>query len=876
MKLNSYFFFFLLFALPPSSFCQISDDFSDGDFIQNPSWQGDAANFIVNTAGELQLNAAVAGTSMLAVQGNIPDSAIWNLRFRLGFAPSNQNLLRIYLLADQSDLPSANGYFLEIGETGSQDAIRFFRQDAGAKTLLAVGQPALVAVNPDIRLKIKRTKTGVWQVEAAAGNNALQLQFSIADASFGGGANRFFGFQCVYTASNVAKFFFDDISILPDVPDTQPPVLLAANAEDSTTVKVVFDEELDSLSAVFPANYSISNGAGQLNSVALLADQRTVLLGLSSPLATGVYTLQTSGLKDVLGNESAIQTADFQFVKIDAAAEFDILINEIMADPTPSAGLPEVEWLELFNRSSKTIDLATLHIQDASGAPVQLPTFKFLPGAYLVLTAILNVADLQAATTGTVIGTPIGTTALNNDGDVLTLSNSSGQVIDRVAYSADWHTDADKADGGWSLERANPNLPCLGSENWRSCPLFPGGTPGAQNASFQDVSDEEAPRLLSVFPESATSLLLVFSEGLDKNAAQNVAAYQLAPSRNVASAEQLPDDRAKVRLTLADPLQAAIVYALTVESSVTDCSGNALETGDTLLLGLPEKPEPQDIILNEIMFDPAPNNARYVEFFNRSQKIFNWSEFFFAKIVNDTVRSIAQIVQNRLFLPEHYDVFTEFPNNIRNTFANIQPENVLQNNLSSLDNEEGNITLIWAKNGETVRVDSFDYSTDFHNALLSKGEREGVALERIDANAPTNAAANWTSASPAKTGAPGTPTLPNSQLLVPSPPGSDFITLSAQRLSPDDDGYEDFLDIRYSLPQTGFFATATIFDSEGIPVKHLARQELIGTEGSLRWDGDLDDGSRAKPGIYVLFLELFVPNGGTERVKKAVAVVGRF
>ena len=93
--------FFL--GLPGSAFSQIADNFSDGDFSQNPTWQGDAASFLINPAGELQLNAAAAGTSLLTVQGNIPDSAVWSLHFRLGFAPSTNNLLRIYLLADLAD-----------------------------------------------------------------------------------------------------------------------------------------------------------------------------------------------------------------------------------------------------------------------------------------------------------------------------------------------------------------------------------------------------------------------------------------------------------------------------------------------------------------------------------------------------------------------------------------------------------------------------------------------------------------------------------------------------------------------------------------------------------------------------------------------------
>ncbi|NJN53930.1 MAG: hypothetical protein HC804_03735, partial [Anaerolineae bacterium] len=255
--------------------------------------------------------------------------------------------------------------------------------------------------------------------------------------------------------------------------------------------------------------------------------------------------------------------------------------------PDPSAGLPNAEWLELFNRSSKTIDLATLRIQDATSAPVQLPTFLFQPQTYIALTAPANAAALQAATSGTVLAAPISTTMLNNDGDVLTLSNLTSQVIDRVAYSVDWHSNSGKAEGGWTLERINPNLPCLGGENWQSCPSLPGGTLGAQNASFQNLPDDDAPRLLSAFPESATSLLLVFSEGLDKNTAQNPAAYYLAPPRNIASAEQLPTDRAQVRLTLADPLQTATVYALTVETSVTDCSGNAVAATDTIFWDCP-------------------------------------------------------------------------------------------------------------------------------------------------------------------------------------------------------------------------------------------------------------------------------------------------
>lgn len=863
----------LFFLAPTSVHAQIADNFSDGNLNQNPAWAGDIDSFNINAAGELQLDAAVAGAARISVAGNIPDSAVWELRFRLDFAPSNNNQLKIYLLADQADLAAANGYFLEIGETGSLDALRFYRQDAGTKTLIASGLPALVASNPDIRLRVRRTATGGWELEAASGTGAFQAQFSTVDATYAGGPNRHFGIQCIYTASNITRFYFDDLSILPDVPDTTPPVLLSADANDANTVTVLFDEILDSLSAIDPAHYSINNGIGQAQTANLQADRKSVRLELTNALSTGSYSLQAVGVKDLAGNESSAQNVVFQFQKIEAAAEFDILINEIMADPTPGVGLPEVEWLELYNRSDKIIELSGLRIQDATGTPVVLPAHLFLPGTYVVLAASVNAATLQTVASGPVLGTAIGTTILNNDGDLLTLTDAAGNTIDRVSYTVDWHTDADKNDGGWSLERINPELPCLGRPNWQSCPVPPGGTPGAQNASFQTTTDQEPPRLVYAFPETPTSVLLGFSEELNKVGAEILAEYHISPSINISNAEILPA-RAFVRLSLATALQPSVLYAVTVGSAVTDCSGNPVPSTDTLFIGLTEKPEPQDIVANEVMFNPATGNGRYVEFYNRSNRIFNWSEFFIASFFDGT--EVLAVTHDRLFLPGQYAVLTEFPNNIRSTFSNIKPADVLENDLPSIADDAGNITLYWSKDGATVVLDSLDYSEDWHNALFSSGDRDGVALERLDPGGPTNAASNWTSASAAVTGLPGTPTLPNSQRLSASPSASGLITLSANRLSPDADGYEDFLDIRYDLPRAGFFAAMTVFDSEGIPVKRLARQELIGTEGNLRWDGDLDGSGSARPGIYVLFFELFAPDGATERLKKTVAVVGKF
>jgi Lamin Tail Domain len=863
--------FALLLFFSARLFAQISDNFSDGNFTANPAWQGDVANFIVNPDGELQLKAAAEGSSVLAVQGVIPDSAVWELRFQLKFPPSSQNLLRIYLLADQANLAQANGYFLEIGETGSNDAIRMFRQNGAVKTLLATGQAASVATNPNIRLRAQRTRNGAWRLEAGPVGGVSLLQFNTSDAAFGGGPNRFFGFQCIYTTGNKENFSFDDLDIRVYQPDKTPPAPVSAQAENATTLNVVFNEVLDSLSAVKTGNYTIV-GLGQPVSAVLLPGKNMVRLTLGQPLGNGSFTLQTNNITDAVGNTSGLQSVNFQYFNLQGVAEFDVLINEIMSDPEPTRGLPDAEWLELYNRSDKFIDLKTLRIDDG-GTPQALPTFVMPPKSYATLCSPNAAAALGTAAKNVVVVPAFP--SLNNSGETLTLTEAaSGLTVDRVPFKLDWHTDKDKKDGGWSLERVNPGTPCIGSANWQSAAQLPGGTPGSANFAFSNAPDTQKPRLLDAYPTDARSIRLTFSEGLDKNDAVNPALYQITPTRAVAAAALNPLDRAVVTLTLGDALQPAAVYALRVVEALRDCSGNGAVSTDTLYLGLPEKPGKKDIVVNEILFNPATGGARYVEFFNRSNKILSWEDLF---VANFKESDFVLVGLQRLLLPGRYDVFTTDPDDLKTRFAGIRAADVLPFDLPSLADDAGNIAVYYSKNGETIVLDSFDYQEDYHNALFNDSEREGVALERIRTEEPTNIPANWTSAAPVPTGAPGTPTLPNSQRLSgPDRSADNLIFLPIERLSPDDDGFEDFLDIQYKLPATGYAASVQIFDSEGIPVRRLLRQELAGTEGGLRWDGEAEDGEKARPGIYILFMEIFAPTGETKRVKKAFAVVGRF
>ncbi len=861
----------VFFSASSPAISQLEEDFSDGDFLQNPTWVGDVSHFIVNGAGQLQLMAPQAGSSVLAVVVDIPDSAVWLLDVRLEFAPSASNLLRVYFMADRPDLLQANGYYLEIGENGNADAIRLFRQTGAVRTLLSSGTPGLVAFEPVIvRLRVRRSTAGLWSVEARTSGGSFSAEGSAVDPTHSPGLGRYFGFYCLYTATRRDRFFFDNIRISPDIPDTEPPVLLSAGAtSDGQAVVLQFNEELDSLSALEPAHYAVM---GQPPVSEVLFDGRTesVRLRLAKSLSTGTYEVQTQQIADLAGNVSGLQSASFSFLRTEAAGEFDVLINEIMADPTPSVGLPEVEWLELYNRSTRIIDLSTLFLSDGS-TPRRLPSAVLYPDSFVVLTTAVGAAALSPFT-ASALAMP-AFPSLNNTGDTLILTDSAGRLVDYVYYADTWHENSAKRNGGWSLERINPNLPCLERENWVSCPVLPGGTPGRANASLRQTPDTFPPRLVEAFPLEDKRLELRFSEGLDRSVATDLSAYRLSPTLSLDSAVLMPANRRTVVLLLKEPLQPGVVYRLWATGAVRDCSGNALILSDTVLLGLPQIPEPSDVVINEVLFNPEPFGVDFVEIYNRSDKIFNLPDFYIANFYDGA--AVRNIGVKRLFFPTEYLVFTSNPEDIQKRFPAARSASLISLALPSLPDDAGNVTLFWSKENERVTVDSFVYFDRYHHPLLTSARREGVSLERIRADGPTNAPSNWTSA--ARTpGGNGTPTRPNSQRLPAFPSTEGLLHLSSLRLSPDGDGYEDFLDIHLRPPTPGYVGTVIIYDSEGLPMRYLVRQQLLPTESSWRWDGDTEEGTLARPGIYVLWVELFSPSGEVLRERRPIALVRRF
>lgn len=114
----------LLFLFPFTLLAQVTDDFSDGDFTQNPIWSGTTEQFTVNNNKQLQLNAGGEGTAYLSLPITEYETMEWQFWIREAFAPSGNNYSDVWLSADNADLQNVTqGYFLRFGEGGSNDAI---------------------------------------------------------------------------------------------------------------------------------------------------------------------------------------------------------------------------------------------------------------------------------------------------------------------------------------------------------------------------------------------------------------------------------------------------------------------------------------------------------------------------------------------------------------------------------------------------------------------------------------------------------------------------------------------------------------------------------------------------------------------------------
>ena len=185
-----------------------------------------------------------------------------------------------------------------------------------------------------------------------------------------------------------------------------------------------------------------------------------------------------------------------------AQNRYSVVIDEIMADPTPQIGLPNNEWIELKNTTALPINLQNWRIGDATGQSGPMPNFTLQPDSFVIVCTASAVAAMSA------FGTTISVTSfpsLDNDGDQLLLKAANAKTIHAVSYTSGWYQNELKKDGGWTLEMMDTKSPCAGSNNWKASVNTTGGTAGKKNSVDGVNNDTAAPQLKRAYTTDNTT-----------------------------------------------------------------------------------------------------------------------------------------------------------------------------------------------------------------------------------------------------------------------------------------------------------------------------------------------------------------------------------
>jgi len=699
-------------------------------------------------------------------------------------------------------------------------------------------------------LKVLRNGNGIWQV-------LLENDITGIWELIGEGADTtvinpdYFGIYYRYSSKQDRKFWFDDLCISGlFIPDTLSPSIGSVEILDQNILQLTFTEPVNDSLCLVPDNFLL-NPIGAVPDSLVLVSGRSCRLVFGEPFPGKIpLTLLIIRLEDQKGNHTDSLKVDFLYY---SPVPDDIVFNEIMYDPSPPIGLPEFEYIELYNRSPYPANLGGWTLSTGKNAYLFPPSV--IPGGkYLVLG--YDYPDLGLLTTRT---------SLPNEGAQLFLSDRNNILIDWMEYDPSMHKNDYYAEGGWALERVDPDRQCMSRDNWATSESRSGGTPGEKNSVMQDNPDLLPPLLTNLYLPDSSSLVVEFSEVMDTASLIDPKNYRVKPGHHYPHYIDCPapENRSAI-LHFGQAFDPGMEYQLEISGNLVDCAGLPVASARIQRFALPLQPNFNEVLISEILFDPQPYCPRFVEIHNPGSKAFDLADMRIGKQNKKSghIESVSPLtVGHRLFFPGDYLAVTADPDRLMDCCYVHDPGTLIScKGLPAMGDGEGTIMIL----DKYLQVlDEVSYNRRMHHPLLSSAE--GVSLERISFDVSASHASNWHSA--AATEGYATPGRINSQSLF-SRTVKEEIEIEPEIFTPDQDGNKDFVRIRYNLSQAGAMSTIIVMDPRGRIIKKVAENQLLGSEGFFTWDGTNDYSQKARTGIYMVFVRIFDAKGEVRIYKK--------
>lgn len=686
------------------------------------------------------------------------------------------------------------------------------------------------------------------------------------------------------TVSNISNRFGEVIE-----PDSRldfsiqnPFKITGISVINNSQIKIEFSREVGP-EFLDPSNFIIENW-GQPGA----ADQISpgvIQLSFNPPLESGEYQLVPDRIKSTTGWSLGGQSTFTIFIFDDHRAG-DIIINEFfyrVPAEWRTAGYDRPQYAELFNQSTRNINLKGWSI---NGAIISVnEDLLIAPQEYMVISRGKPVFIQQFGNQNFYEADQFPVLNMTTSNEIVLKSDES-VTSDSLYYEAGtWGGD------GVALERKDPAALSIDPSNWAPAPAGPKGTPGEVNSRFEP--DTTPPFIKFAHLVHPDSVSVLFSEYVNLSDTQNPVksiGITLSSARFILNGietsvlKYLPGKADRLILD-ASGVQTGSKNIIQIENLI-DYQGNSSATQE-FTVAMP--PEPGDLVINEILFDPIadnldhlPDQSEYIELYNRRPYPVSLEGIFIHDTPDENynISKMEPVTTMSKWIPAHgYSLL--YPESGSAGFTESRVASFfgleMEEDLYSLQFDRITLGLtgtgreIYLSDSLQTVIDMAAYSPDWHNPNLI--DTKGIALERINPGLDTNDPLNWGS-NTSITG--GSPMAENSlsQQSGDLPSGSG-ITISPNPFSPDADGFDDSLFINYTFSEPDYLLRIRLFDRYGRLVRKLAESHPAGFEGSVIWDGRMDNGQNNRIGIYIVLVEAYNSSNGKGQTFRETVVIAR-
>ncbi|MFN5788443.1 MAG: hypothetical protein ACK469_06770, partial [Bacteroidota bacterium] len=468
---------------------------------------------------------------------------------------------------------------------------------------------------------------------------------------------------------------------------------------------------------------------------------------------------------------------------------------------------------------------------------LELPYLILSPGEYLVFHHLKDSLFFKE------VKHTFGSSSfpsLPNAGGTLELMEL-GVILDKMTYGifpAWQHSVAT----GKSLEKRSLShlSDCL--LNWISCSNDMGHSMGIENDAFTLALPFFEPLADHIFPSSADTLQFIAHVPLKWPDTSDLSLFtnQGLEIKSIAKGSISNE----WTLHLKKPIDSGIIYPFNVLKGLKNCLGQENNQPQAMRLAIPQKPAKEEsIFINEILFDALPFQKPFVEIqvntkYPIDMNYLHWGD-----------RKEANFSQRVLFPFEPYAI-TENPAALIQQYgSSTENKRIIAGETPLLNRTQGSMSLFY----DELETDIITYDKAWHSPWLRS--TTGISLERKGAQSNGSNQSGWLSAAGFKTGA--SPGRENTSFGKEQSLVNEAVFLNPPSFTP----YNQLQCCTISPVNSGSIVNIRIFDSLGNEVKYLVKNQVLGSNDEICWDGKQQYEVPLAQGHYIWWIEMLNANG---------------